>query len=123
MQEKEKIKSFTDLIAWKEGHNLVLMVYKFTKGFPREELFGLVSQMRRCSVSITSNIAEGFSRGTAKDKVQFYCISHGSLTELQNQLVIARDLGFINTNEFRNIANQTIVVAKLINGRKKIKNR
>jgi len=123
MEEKAKIKSFTDLIAWKEGHKLVLMVYKITKEFPKEELFGLVSQMRRCAVSITSNISEGFSRNMPKDKVQFYCISHGSLTELQNQLVIARDLQFINRNDFNNIASQTIIVAKLINGLKKIKNR
>lgn len=123
MEEKEKIKSFTDLIAWKEGHNLVLMIYKITKKFPKEELFGLVSQMRRCAVSITSNIAEGFSRGTARDKVQFYCISHGSLTELQNQLVISRDLKIINSNDFKEIANQTIIVAKLINGLKKIRNK
>ena len=60
--EKEKIKSFTDLNVWKEGHKLVLMVYDITRAFPKEEVFGLVSQMRRCSVSITSNIAEGFSR-------------------------------------------------------------
>ena len=86
-----KIKSFTDLYAWQEGHKLVIMVYKVTKSFPKEEVFGMVSQMRRCVISITSNIAEGFSRNTTKDKVQFYCIAHGSLTELQNQLLAARD--------------------------------
>ncbi len=61
-KEPEKIKSFTDLNAWKEGHTLVLMVYKITKEFPKEELFGLTNQLRRCIVSITSNVAEGFSR-------------------------------------------------------------
>jgi four helix bundle protein len=121
MEEKEKIKSFTDLYAWQEGHKLVLIIYKYTKEFPKDELFCLVSQMRRCVISITSNIAEGFSRRTAKDKVQFYCIAHGSLTELQNQLVIARDLKYLGTIEFKEIANQTIIVAKLINGLKKIR--
>jgi len=120
---ENKIKSFTDLVAWREGHKLVLMVYKETKSFPREEIFGLTNQMRRCAISITSNIAEGFSRSTTKDKVNFYYIAYGSLTELQNQLVIARDLKLINLNNFKNIANQTIIVAKLINGLKKIKNR
>ena len=72
--QKQKISSFTDLYAWKEGHKLALMVYNITRSFPKEELFGLTSQMRRCVVSITSNIAEGFSRNTARDKYQFYSI-------------------------------------------------
>ncbi|MFZ2189115.1 MAG: four helix bundle protein [Candidatus Moraniibacteriota bacterium] len=122
MEEKAKIKSFTDLYAWQEGHKLVLMIYGVTKSFPREELFGLVSQMRRAAISITSNVAEGFSRSTAKDKCQFYSIAHGSLTELQNQLIVGRDIGHINKEEFNKIANQTIIVHKLITGLKKIKN-
>jgi four helix bundle protein len=120
--EKTKIRSFTDLYAWQEGHKLVLMIYKTTKEFPREELFCLVSQMRRAVTSITCNIAEGFSRLTAKDKCQFYSIAHGSLTELQNQLIIARDLKYLDKENFTKIANQTIVVHKLITGLKKIKN-
>lgn len=119
-KEKTKIKSFTDLYAWQEGHKLVVMVYKTTKNFPKEEMFGIVSQMRRCVISITSNIAEGFSRNTNKDKVQFYCIAHGSLTELQNQLLAARDIGYLNEEEFNKIANQTVIVHKLITGLKKI---
>jgi four helix bundle protein len=72
--------------------------------------------------SVGSNIAEGFSRGTIKDKVQFYCVSHGSLTELQNQLVIARDIQYITKEEFSALAEQTILVHKLITGLKRIKN-
>lgn len=120
--ENAKIKSFTDLNAWKLGHFLVLDIYKITKKFPPEERYGLISQMQRAAVSITSNIAEGFSRNTNKDKVQFYCIAHGSLTELQNQLIIARDLKYLDKINFDSIAQQTIVVGKLINGLKKIKN-
>lgn len=119
--ENAKIKSFTDLNAWKLGHILVLDIYKITKKFPTEERYGLISQMQRAGVSITSNIAEGFSRNTNKDKVQFYCIAHGSLMELQNQLLIARDLKYLDKNKFDLIAQQTIVVGKLINGLKKIK--
>lgn len=111
-----KIQSFTDLKAWEEGHKLVLMVYKTTKQFPREELFGLVSQLRRAVVSITSNIAEGFSRNSEKEKQQFYSISLGSLTEVQNQLLIGRDLNYITNEEFTKISDQTIIAAKLLRG-------
>ena len=111
-----KIKSFTDLNAWKEGHQLVLLIYKATKSFPTEERFGLIDQMRRCSVSITSNIAEGFSRKSSKEKAQFFYMSLGSIAELQNQLLIARDIGYITRDDFKNIADKTIIVSKLING-------
>src|SRR3989344_5222490 len=120
--DKPKIRSFTDLYAWKEGHKLVLMTYRATDNFPQKEVFGLVSQMWRSAVSVTSNIAEGFSRSTSKDKYQFYSVAQGSLTELQNQLLIARDVGFLRTDEFSNIAKQTVVVNKLISGLKRIKN-
>jgi four helix bundle protein len=115
-QESGKIKSFTDLDAWKEGHKVVLVVYKMTKQFPKDEMFGLVSQMRRCAVSITSNIAEGFSRQSYKEKVQFYAIAQGSVIELQNQLLIAKDVGYIAEEKFQNTAEQTIKVHKIING-------
>ena len=118
---KTKIKSFTDLVAWQEGHKLVLLVYKETENFPEKEKFGLVSQMRRCVVSITSNISEGFSRNTNKDKYQFYSMAQGSLTELQNQLLIARDIGYLKKDKFQKIAEQTVTVNKLINGLKRIK--
>ena len=122
MQNKKTIKTFTDLSAWKESHNLALMIYKVTERFPDNERFGLVMQMRRASVSISSNIAEGFSRNTSKDKYQFYSMAYGSLTELQSQLLLSRDLNFIPSQEFQEISAQTIVVAKLINGLKRIKN-
>jgi len=114
--ESRKIKSFTDLDAWKEGHKLVLLVYRVTKTFPKDEVFGLVSQMRRCAVSITSNIAEGFSRQSYKEKVQFYSMTQGSVTELQNQLVVARDVGYITKEEFQEIAGQSVKVHKIVNG-------
>lgn len=81
-QESRKIKSFTDLTVWKEAHELVLLIYSLTKDFPKEELFGLVTQIRRAVVSITSNIAEGFSRNSYKEKAQFYAMALGSLTEV-----------------------------------------
>ena len=119
--EQKKIKSFTDLNAWKEGHTLVLAIYSTTNKFPSKELFGLTNQMRRCAVSITSNVAEGFSRNTNKDKYQFYTVAQGSLTELQNQLLIARDVKYLPEDEFQKIAQKTIVVNKLLNGLKRIR--
>lgn len=115
MENNKKIQSFTDLVVWQEAHKLVLMVYKITKEFPKEEIFGLVSQMRRAAISVTSNIAEGFSRHSIKEKIQFYSISHGSLTELQNQLLISKDVGYLDDEKFREIFNQTISVHKLLN--------
>lgn len=111
-----KIRSFTDLNAWKEGHQLVLSIYKITKLFPSDEKFGLIDQMRRCSVSITSNIAEGFSRRGKKEKKQFFYMALGSITELQNQLLVARDNNYFSKELFKPLADRTITVSKLTNG-------
>lgn len=115
-EEKQKIKSFTDLRAWQEGHKLVLAIYRATKDFPRDEQFGLTNQIRRSAISITSNIAEGFSRQFSKEKTQFYSIALGSLTELQNQILVARDVEYLGELDFNNIAELTVVVSKMING-------
>lgn len=111
-----KIKSFTDLNAWREGHKLVLMIYKVTQDFPKEERYSLVDQMRRCAISVTSNIAEGFSRQSYREKVQFYSMALGSLTELQNQLLVAKDVNYLKNGKFKEIANQSVVVHKIIVG-------
>jgi four helix bundle protein len=115
-QESGKIRTFFDLIAWQEGHKFVLGIYAATKTFPKDELFGLVSQMKRAAVSVTSNIAEGFSRQSYKEKVQFYFTSLASVTELQNQLLIARDTRILPKEAFVELADQSIRVHKLING-------
>jgi len=111
-----KIASFRDLIAWQEGIKLVLSIYKITKQFPKEELFGLTSQMRRCAISVTSNIAEGFARRNRKEKNQFYYIALGSVTELHNQLIISKELKYISNESFLTIENSIILVHKLLNG-------
>ncbi len=113
---KTKIIKFTDLNAWKEAHKLVLEIYKLTKSFPSDEKFALVDQLHRAAVSIVSNIAEGFSRQSYKEKVQFYSMSRGSITEVQSQLLISRDLGYLSTTTFSQIAEQSVVVHKLVTG-------
>jgi len=111
-----KIKSFTDLNAWKQGQQLVLKVYQVTKEFPASERFGLADQLQRAVVSVTSNLTEGFSRSSFKEKVVFYYTALGSLTEVQNQLLIARDLGYLQKLLFKQLADHSILVNKLING-------
>lgn len=116
MSTASPIRSFTQLEAWKEAHKLALMVYQTTKKFPHEEQFGLTSQLRRAAVSISSNIAEGFSRNSYKEKVQFYTTSLGSLSEVQSQSLIGRDLSYIESKRFNELAEQTVQVSKLLHG-------
>lgn len=113
---KKSIQSFTDLDTWKEGHKLVIEIYRVTKNYPLDEQFGLTSQIRRAAVSITSNIAEGFSRHSYADKAHFYTIAHGSLTELQNQLLVSRDVGYITSEVFETLAEQSVITHKLLTG-------
>jgi len=111
-----KIKEFTDLKAWQEGHILVIRIYKITKTFPKEETYSLIDQMRRAATSITSNIAEGFGRHSYKEKIQFYYLAQGSLVELKNQLFIARDVGYLNNEQFKFLFDQTALTHKLLQG-------
>jgi four helix bundle protein len=115
-EEIKKIQKFTDLIVWQEGHKLVLMIYKITKIFPTEEKFGLVDQMRRAVVSFTSNIAEGFTRKSGKEKSQFYHIAKSSMTEIQNQLIIAKDVGYLSKDAFNELAQQSVIANRLLGG-------
>lgn len=112
----KQIESFTDLVVWQEAHKLVVSLYKDTELFPKSEIFGLTNQMRRCVISITSNIAEGFGRQSYKEKVQFYSIAKGSNLELQNQLLAARDIGYLKIEVFQKLAEQSVVVGRLLTG-------
>ena len=114
--KNKKIESFKDLIAWQKGHELVLEIYKITKAFPKEEQFGLTNQLRRAAVSLTSNIAEGFSRRSYKEKSQFYSMALGSLTEVQNQLLIAEDIGYISKQNSSKLGEETVIISKITNG-------
>jgi len=114
--KKSAIQSFRDLVAWKEGHSLVLAIYKKTALFPRTEIFGLVSQLRRAAVSVTSNIAEGFRKRSRKEKQQFYAVAMGSLTEIQNQLLIAHDVGYLSQQIFDALNEQTVQTERVLTG-------
>lgn len=95
--------SFEKLEVWKLSKEIVKSIYALTKEFPKEEQFGLTSQLRRAIVSVSSNIAEGSSRLTAKDKAHFTMIAFSSAIEVVNQLIIAFELGFIESNEYEKI--------------------
>ncbi|KKU50519.1 MAG: hypothetical protein UX72_C0040G0002 [Parcubacteria group bacterium GW2011_GWA2_47_10] len=116
MEQQNQIKSFTDLIVWQEGHRLVVEIYRITKMFPREETYSLTDQMRRAASSVTSNIAEGFGRHGYKEKVQFFYLAQGSLAELKNQILIAKDVGYLDNSTFKNLADMANTTHRLLQG-------
>lgn len=111
-----EIKSYKDLLIWQKGIKIVCLVYPLVKSFPQEELYALTSQIKRASISIPSNIAEGYGRNTDKSFSHFLDISRGSLFEIETQLLIANELGFI-TNEtlYTEILSQIEEESKMIN--------
>lgn len=111
-----KIKKFTDLLAWQEAHKLAIIIYKTTDEFPSKETYSLTNQMRRASVSVSSNIAEGFGRQTYKEKVQFYYLAHGSLTELENQILLSKDIGYLSEENFSILQEQADQTHRLLIG-------
>lgn len=111
-----EIKSYKDLLIWKKGITIVKLVYELVKTFPQEEIYALSSQLKRASVSIPSNIAEGYGRNTDKSFNYFLDIARGSLFEIETQLLISNELGLI-TNEkiYRELLNQIEEESKMIN--------
>jgi len=109
------MQSYKELSVWQQSMNLVSEVYRITRPFPREEIYGLTSQLRRCAVSVPSNIAEGQGRSTRGEFLQFLCHARGSLFEMETQLIIAAELGYVSDNDQRVVINQLTRVAKLLN--------
>lgn len=109
------MKTFKDIVAWQKGYELTILIYKLTLQFPKEELFGLTSQLRRASVSIISNIAEGFGRQSLKEAVYFYKISRGSLEEIRCQLLLSLDLGYLEAESYERAEKLCIDCSKLLN--------
>jgi four helix bundle protein len=102
------------LIVWERAIDLCSAVYALTRNFPREEIFGITSQIRRASVSIPSNIAEGYGRGTREQYKQFLSIALGSYMELQTQLLIARRLGFVDLSELEKVESLASEVGRML---------
>ena len=99
--DRSPAQSFQDLMVWQKAHTLVLNVYRISEAFPKAEMYGLTSQLRRASVSIAANIAEGFKKRGLKDKARFMNIAEGSLEECQYYLILVQDLGYSNTDALK----------------------
>jgi four helix bundle protein len=112
----KQIRMFTDLEAWQLGHEFVIDVYKKTNDFPKYEIYGVVNQLRRSAASITSNIAEGFSRYSYKEKVRFYYIARGSISESQNHIIISRDVGYLPFETADALLSKADRIRQIING-------
>ena len=110
------IENFYDLDVWKRGHKLVLEIYKITEDFPGNEKYGVVSQLQRAASSVTANIAEGFARYHFRDKIRFYHQSRGSVAEVQNFLLLAKDLKYIDVKVCEKLGKEAKEVEKMING-------
>lgn len=113
---QNRIQNFTDLDAWKIAHEFVIEIYKSTKIFPKEETYGLTSQLRRAASSITANISEGYSRYSYKDRVRIYYIARGSASECHNHILIARDVGYLSENESIKLIDMIIRAKQILNG-------
>jgi len=108
-----KIKSYKDLDAYKKAYEVAKLVYNLTKSFPKEELYSLTAQLRRCAISVPSNIAEGYMRGS-KEYTQFLKIALGSAAELETQLSLGKDLGFCKDSQFEEVYQLNQEVIKLL---------
>lgn len=104
-------KSFEDVEVWKKAHKWVLKIYKLSEDFPKHELFGLTSQLRRASVSVPANIAEGFRKIGKADKLRFYNIAQGSLEECRYYLILARDLDY---GEVKDLQSEAEIISKML---------
>ena len=108
------MKNFRELDVWQPGKDICLLVYKITGKFPKNEMYGVVSQMRRAAISVPSNIAEGFNRYHNKEFRQFLYIALGSCAELETQLEITHELNYFNTDEYETLREKIVVLSKML---------
>ena len=109
------MRNFRELLVWQKAHKLALEIYKATKGFPADERFGLIVQLRRAVTSVASNIAEGCGRGSDKDFARFLSIAAGSASEVEYQILLARDLGYLLGDEYGRLDTHVNEVKRILN--------
>ena len=110
------MKTFKDVIAWQKAYQLTLLIYQYTRDFPRNEEFGLKSQLRRASISIISNIAEGFKRRSLRDQLRFYNQSQSSLEEVKCQILLAYDLSYLDSKKYQHLERQSDETGRTLYG-------
>ncbi|OCA78119.1 four helix bundle protein [Chryseobacterium contaminans] len=108
--------NFKELLVWQKSIDFVTEIYRTKETFPKDEIYGLISQIRRAAVSIPSNIAEGNSRRSKPDYLQFLKISRGSCAEVETQLIISKNLKFLNEEDYLKLNQEIIEIAKMLNG-------
>jgi four helix bundle protein len=107
--------NYKELVVWQKSVDLVTQIYSYTKQFPKEEIYSFTSQIRRSSISIPSNIAEGHSRRSQADYIQFLKIARGSSAELETQLIISKNLNYLSSTEFNNLNQKSEEISKMLN--------
>ncbi len=110
------MRNFKKYQVWKKSHAMVLSIYRDTRGFPQEELYGLTSQIRRATISIAANIAEGAGKKTDADFARFLYISMGSASEVEYHILLAKDLGYVSNNRFCQLTNDIEEIKKMLTG-------
>ena len=110
------ITSYKELRVWQKAVNLVQEVYQVTQSFPKEEMYGLTSQMRRAAVSIPSNIAEGWGRNSTKEYIRFLAIARGSLMELETQLIISEKLNYLHSQTLSTLSQEIQKISRMLSG-------
>tara|TARA_R110001599_G_scaffold151792_5_gene336789 strand:+ start:22 stop:390 length:369 start_codon:yes stop_codon:yes gene_type:complete len=109
------MKNFKELEIWQKGHEMAIDIFNLTKTFPSEEKYGLISQMRRSSQSVPTNIAEGCGRNSQKELLRFCSIAMGSASELEYQLILSKDIGFIKTHDYKDTNEKLLTLKKMLN--------
>src|SRR5437016_3810882 len=108
------LKSYRDLLVWQKALDLTILIYRFSESFPRIEVYGLTSQLRRAGVSVPSNIAQGYGRGSRKEYLQFLSIAQGSLKELETQTIVAQRLNYATVAQTDRVLSESEVVGKML---------
>jgi four helix bundle protein len=114
IKNNEALKSYKDLIVWQKAYQLTLNIYRLSDSFPKNEIYGLTSQLRRAAVSIVSNIAEGYQRQHGGEYIQFLSIAFGSCAEVETQLLLSKDLHYLSESQFEILNNLLTEIGKML---------